>query len=62
MDRKTLMANVAKNALDSRIELSALCKRAGVSPTIAYRYKKDGIAPTLPTIGKLECALVELTA
>ncbi len=60
MDRQTLMANVAQAALDKRIHLSALCKLAGVSTSIAHRYEKGGIAPTLPTIGKLEGALGEL--
>ena len=62
MDRKTLMDAIAKAAFDSRIELSALCTRADVSPTVAYRYIKAGKAPTLPTIGKLERALLDLAA
>ena len=60
MDRKTLMDGVAKAALERRIELSALFRMAKVSPSIAYRYTKQGIPPTLPTIGKLEKALAEL--
>lgn len=60
MDRKTLMDEVAKAAFDRRIELNALFKAAKVSPSIAYRYTKQGIPPTLPTIGKLEKALTEL--
>ena len=56
------MDAIAKAAFDSRIELSALCTRADVSPTVAYRYIKAGKAPTLPTIGKLERALLDLAA
>jgi hypothetical protein len=60
MDRKSLMDAVAKAAFEKRIELSALCTLAKVSPTIAYRYKKAGKVPTLPTIGKLETALEQV--
>jgi hypothetical protein len=60
MDRKTLMDEVAKSALDRRIELHALFRAANVSPSIAHRYTKQGIPPTLPTIGKLEKALAEM--
>lgn len=60
MDRKTLMDEVAKAAFDRRIELNALFKTAKVSPSIAYRYTKQGIPPTLPTIGKLEKALADI--
>ena len=60
MDRKTLMENVARSAVDKRIELSNLCKRAGVSTATGHRYKVLGIPPTLPTIAKLEKALAEL--
>jgi len=56
------MDAVAKAAFDNRIELSALCTRADVSPTVAYRYLKQGKPPTLPTIGKLEKALQGLGA
>jgi hypothetical protein len=57
MDRKSLMDAVVKTAFDLRIEPSALCTIAGVSPTVFYRYKRKGTPPTLPTIGKLEKAL-----
>jgi hypothetical protein len=57
MDRKTLMAEVAKTALERRIELYALFRAARVSSSVAHRYIRQGIAPTLPTIGKLEEAL-----
>ena len=60
MDRKTLMDEVAKAAFDRRIELNALFKSAKVSPSIAYRYTKQGIPPTLPTIGKLEKSLADI--
>lgn len=51
------MDALARAAFEKRIELSALCTLAEISPTIAYRYKKEGKVPTLPTIGKLEKAL-----
>lgn len=57
MDKNALMKQLEKRAFDCRIELPALCKKAGVSPTVAYRYLKKGSVPTLPTIGKLERAL-----
>lgn len=60
MDRKTLMDEVAKAAFDRRIELNALFKAAKVSVSIAHRYTKQGIPPTLPTIGKLEKALADM--
>lgn len=59
MDRKTLMEGIAKEAFDRRIGLSALCHKAGVSRTVAYRFERGEFLPTLPTIGKLEKALAE---
>jgi DNA-binding phage protein len=57
MSKNDLMKKLEKRAFDCRIELPALCKKAGVSRTVAYRYLNEGTVPTLPTIGKLEKAL-----
>ena len=57
MDRKQLMRTVEQQAFEARIGLSALCAKANLSRTIAYRWQKKTGVPTLPTIGKLEIAL-----
>ncbi len=62
MERKTLMEAVAARALDYRIGLSALCKRAGVSRTIAARWERGTGVPKLPTIKKLEDEMAALEA
>lgn len=55
------MADVERRAFDARIGLSALCKSADVSRTVAYRWMREKkITPSLPTIGKLEHALERL--
>ncbi len=59
-ERKALMQAVGWRALAYRVNLSALCARAGLSRTIAYRWKWKDSPPTLPTIGKLERALDEI--
>ncbi|MBK9005300.1 MAG: hypothetical protein IPM41_16220 [Sphingomonadales bacterium] len=60
MDRKTLMQNISKEAFDRRIGLSALCAKAGISRTVAYRFQRNEYVPSLPTIGKLEQALRDM--
>jgi hypothetical protein len=57
MDKKTLMDNVAFEAFALRIDLTTLCKKAGVGAALATRYKKSGIIPHLANIGRLERAL-----
>jgi hypothetical protein len=59
MNRKTLMQAVYDSATEKRIGLRALCVKAGVSPTVAYRFTKDNRAPMLPTIAKLERELAK---
>lgn len=59
MDKNALMKQIEQRAFDCRIGLPALCQKAGVSRTVAYRYLNDGTVPRLPTIGKLEKALAE---
>lgn len=56
------MEGIAKEAFDRRIGLSALCAKAGVSRTVAYRFERGEFLPTLPTIGRLERALEEVRA
>lgn len=60
--REQLMADVERRAYEARIELSPLCHQAGLSRTIAYRWKRREAIPSMPTIGKLERKLDELGA
>lgn len=62
MDRGELMAAIERRAFDARIGLHKLCGQAGVSGTIATRWRRGEAIPTLPTIGKLEAKLDELGA
>lgn len=55
--RISLMEAVERRAIEARIGLSALCRRAGLSYTISTRWRNRAYVPTLPTIGKLEDAL-----
>lgn len=54
------MQNISKEAFDRRIGLSALCAKAGISRTVAYRFQRNEYVPSLPTIGKLEQALRDM--
>lgn len=56
------MKSVEYKALALRIDLSALCARAGLSRTIATRWKKGAGTPSLPTIQKLERELAAVEA
>lgn len=60
MDRKKLMQAVATRAFEARVELSGVCSRAKLSPTIAQRWNKGQNTPRLETIAKLERALDEI--
>lgn len=64
MERENLMMALEYRALAYRVGLSALCARAGVSRTVAYRWKspKGRVVPTLETIGRLERKLDEIVA
>ncbi len=52
--RNSLMEAVEKRAVAARVGLSSLCRQAGISYTVAYRWRARTYLPTLPTIGKLE--------
>ena len=54
------MQNIADEAFNRRIGLSALCAQAGISRTVAYRFERGEYMPSLPTIGKLEQALRDM--
>lgn len=62
MERNALMQALQWRALAYRVGLSALCHRAGLSRTIAYRWEKENKPPTLPVIGKLERTLDSIEA
>lgn len=60
MEREMLMKALVLRALAYRVELSALCARAGLSRTIAYRWQAGKHTPRLRTIGRLEAALGDI--
>lgn len=53
------MADIERRAFDARIGLGRLCAEAGVSRTVATRWKGGEYTPLLSTIAKLEKRLVE---
>lgn len=62
MDKAKAIANIEREAVELRLEMHQLYKRAGVTRMTWYRARKNPESMTLTTLGNMERALRERRA
>lgn len=61
MDTNTLLANFLRRLAGSGLSLRAVCREAGIDPSLVCRWKAGRNEPRISSLARLEEALHRLT-